>query len=505
MRNLFKVGLLAGVATCMLTAQAPAQQAGDRTVRVVLPLKFDNIDACNTTSEQGAIVGQNVVEPLTYLSVVDGSIKPLLATSWEQVEPTLWRVKIREGVKFHDGSDLDAQAVTTAIERMFDPKLDCLNRFKLFSGITLRPAVVDRFTVDIRTDAEQVLMPTLLSFVFIDSPKTPKGTLSNAPSGTGPFTVAQRSPNEDAILTAFAGYWGDKPQVTKAVFTQRDESTLRAAMVKVGEADIAIGIASQDATDKTMDFGFPSGETTRVRVTFKPPLNDIRVRQALNYAVDREALRDGLFGPDFKIATQIYGPAINGYNPDLKPWPYDPERARRLINEARAAGVPVDNTIPLVGYFNFYPNGQEAMEALISMWNEVGLKVKLEMIERAQWLKVVNKPFAEDRRAMILQESHDNSNGDAAFSMRFRYHSKGQQTEFSDSKLDGLIEAAEKARGDERRKLFGEANRYAYSEVVPDVLMFHMASFIRISPRLDFRPTNVTESRLELSRIRFRD
>lgn len=504
MKTVFLSCLLVATSVVASTSFAAAQEAS-RTVKVVLPLKFDNIDACNTTSEQGAIVGQNVVETLTYLSVKDGKVTPRLATEWTQLEPTVWRLKIRQGVKFHDGSDLDATAVSAAINRLFKPDLDCLNRFKLFPGITLKPSVVDAHTVDIRTDKEQVLMPVLLSFVAIDSPKTDTAKLSNAPVGTGPFSVAERRPSEDAVLTAFDGYWGEKPAVKKAVFTQRDESALRAAMVKVGEADIAIGIASQDATDPAVDFSFPNGETTRVRFTFKPPLNDIRVRRAFNLAVDRAALRDGLFTPDFTIATQLFGPSINGYDPGIPAWKFDPQEARRLLAQAKADGVPVDNVIPLVGYFNFYPNGQEAMEALIAMWADVGLKVKLEMIERAQWLKVVNKPFSDDRRAMLLQESHANTNGDAAFSMRFRYHTNGQQTEFSDPKLDRLIEAAEQAQGDERRKLFGEANRYAYSEIVPDVLMFHMQSFIRIAPRLDFRPDYVNKTQLELSRIRFRD
>lgn len=503
MNRMLMAGLLAATPLLAATNFAAAQSV-NRDVKIVLPLKFDNIDACNTTSEQGAIVGQNVVETLTYLSVKDGKVTPRLATEWTQTEPTVWRIKIREGVKFHDGADLNAEAVAAAINRMFKPDLDCLNRFKLFSNITLKPTVVDAYTLDIKTENEQVLMPVLLSFVAIDSPNTDTAKLSSAPVGTGPYSVAKRNPGDDAVLTAVEDYWGEKPQVKKATFTQRDESALRAAMVKVGEADIAVAISGQDANEPTLDFAFPNGETTRVRFTFRPPLDDIRVRRAFNLAVDRDALRDGLFSSEFTVATQLYGPSINGFNPDIPKWKFDPAEAKRLIAEAKAAGVPVDNVIPLVGYINFYPNGQEAMEAMIAMWADVGLNVKLEMIERAQWLKVVNKPFADDRRAMILQESHANTNGDAAFTMRFRYHTKGQQTEFSDPKLDELIESAEKAKGDERRRLFGEANSYAYSQVVPDVLMFNMASFIRISERLDFKPDYVNKAQLELSRIRFK-
>lgn len=505
MKKTLLAGVMAASSLLPATSFAAGPAVASRDVKIVIPLKFDNIDACSSTAEQGIIVSQNVAESLTYLDVTTGGVTPRLATEWAQIDPKIWRLKIRQGVKFHDGVDLDAEAVSAAIKRMFDSSLNCLGRYKLFSNMILRPEAVDKYTVDIKTDEEEVLMPVLLSFIAVDSPKTDRNKLSSVPVGTGPYTVAPRQPDDDAVLTAFEGYWGEKPDVKRATFTQRDESALRAAMVKVGEADIALGVASQDATERSLDFAFPNGETTRVRFTFKPPLDDVRVRRAFNLAVDREGLRDGLFGPDFKIATQLFGPGINGYNPEIPASKFDPEKARRLIAEAKADGVPVGNVIPLIGNINFYPNGQEAMEALIAMWADVGLNVRLEMIERAQWLKVTAKPFAEDRRAMLLQESHSNTYGDAAFTVRFRYHSKGQQTEFSDTKLDKLIEAAEKASGNERQKLFGAANSYAYSTVVPDVLMFHMASFIRIASRLDFKPNYVNKAQLELARIHFRN
>lgn len=499
-----KPALLA-LSVSLLASSAASAQDADRTVTIAFPYQFDNLDACNSSSEPGLVVGQNVAESLTYLSPVDGSISPRLATAWEQIEPTVWRLSIREGVSFHDGAPLDAEAVAASINRMFKPDLDCLNRFKLFSGITLTPTVVDQFTLDISTEQPQVLMPVFLSFVSIDSPNSDQTRLVSTPIGTGPYRVEPRTGMDDIVLTRFDDYWGEQPDVERAIYKYRDESAVRAAMVQVGEADLALAIALQDANNPETDFGHAVGETTRVRFTFKPPLDDIRVRRAFNLAVDRELLRDALFGPDFQIATQMFGPNINGYNPDLEPWPYDPEEARRLIEEARADGVPVETEVPLISMIDFYPSGREAMEAMIAMWAEVGLNVRLESIERAQWLKIVNKPFAEDRSAMILQESHGNTNGDATFTMRFRYHTDGQQSEFSDPHLDELIESAEQAKGEERVELFGEANRYTYAEIVPDVLMFHMVEMARVSPRLDFRPTDVTTSLLELSKIHFAD
>jgi peptide/nickel transport system substrate-binding protein len=501
---MFKVMLLATTIVAMPWALAQAETP-DRSIKIVMPIKFDNIDACNTSAETGFVVQENVTETLVQLDPKDGTPRPRLATKWEQISPTTWRVTLREGVKFHDGSAFDAKAVERALDRMFNPELDCLNRMKLFTNIKITPKVVDTHVVDLTTENPQVLMPTLLSFLAMDAPSTRFDELSNAPVGTGPYSVPPRRAGDEIVLKRFDGYWGEKPEVEQATYLQRDESALRAAMVEVGEADIGLYIASQDATNPETDFGYPNGETTRLRFVFKPPLDDIRVRKALNLAIDREALRDGLFTKDFQIATQMFLPRINGYNTDLKPWPYDPAEAKRLLDAARADGVPVDQEIPLIGRIGFYQNGQEALEAMIGMWSEVGLNIKLQMIERAQWLKLVNKPFGEDRKAMLIQEQHDNNSGDATFTMHFRYHTVGQQSEISFPELDKLLDAADAAQGEERRRLFQEANRMAAEEIVPDVMMFHMINIMRVSPRLDFRPTEVTNALFELSKIGFND
>src|SRR5690606_3262522 len=119
--------------------------------------------------------------------------------------------------------------------------------------------------------------------------------------------------------------------------------------------------------------------------------------------------------------------------------------------------------------------------------------------DRAEWLQLVNKPFGEDRQAMLISEQHDNNSGDATFTMYFRYHTLGQQSEISFPELDALIEAADAASGEERTRLFQEANRLSYEEIVPDVLMYHMVNFMRISPRLDFRPTEVSGAMFEIA------
>ncbi|MCB2013216.1 MAG: hypothetical protein KDF64_21945 [Geminicoccaceae bacterium] len=494
-------------ATCLLlgtSVHGAFAQNDNHDIIIAAPFAFDNIDSCNSSSEVGLVVRENVVEALTHLNPVTGEPEPRLATSWEQTGSTTWRITLRDGVTFTDGEAFDADAVARSIERMFNPKLDCLNRGKLFANIRLTPEIIDSHTIDISTEKPQPLMPIFMSFLTIESPKTDFDTMTSAPVGTGAYTVPERGPADPIVLVRQDGYWGETPAVSKATYLRRDESALRAAMVEVGEADIGLYIAIQDAIDPEMDFPYLNAETTRLRFSFVGPFADIRVRKAMNLAIDRELLRDGLFNENYMIATQMFLPRINGYNPDMKPWPYDPEQAKKLLDEARADGVDVDSEIPLISRINFYPNGQEAMEAMIEMWKAVGLNIKLQPMERAQWLKLVNKPYAEPRPAMLIQEQHDNNSGDATFTMHFRYHSTGQQSEFGDPKLDELIDAADVASGEERVNLYQEANAYSASEIVPDVMMFHMINYVRISPRLDYHPDALMNTMMELSTIGFR-
>lgn len=485
------------MATCLMAGASQAQEA---PLRIVLPSEPADIDACNTTvSNIGIIIKENVVETLTTLNPENSAVQPRLATGWTDQGNGTWRVTLREGVTFHDGAAFNAEAVAGSIARLQSEAIACRDRTKI-RGITLTTAVVDDKTIDITADPPQVLMPTLLSFIGVGSPNTPADQLSRAPVGTGPMKFVNW--DSAGITVAQSGsYWGEKPAFETAQYIFRGESALRASMVEIGEADIAADIAPQDATNPDWDIAFLNGETTRIRMVMKPPLDDLRVRKALNLAFDREALVGTLFSDKVLLSTQHFLPKINGYNPDLKVWPYDPEQAKALIDEARAAGVPVDQELRLVGRIGFYPNQLEVLQAMQQMWAAIGLNVKVEMMESAEWLKLANKPYADDRPAMLIQEMHDNNNGDAAFTMQFRYHSTGQQSEMAVPEIDALLDKALAATGEERTKTFQEANRIIADEIVPAVPMYHMVSFMRVGERISYAPNSLSGSLIELADI----
>jgi peptide/nickel transport system substrate-binding protein len=490
------------VATALAGGTASAQE---RAITIVLPEEPDIVDPCHASrSNIGRIVKQNVAETLTEIDPSDGSVRPRLATSWEQVDEATWRFKLREGVKFHDGTPLDARAVATSIERTLNPQLDCEIRIKFFGATKVTPEAVDATTLELRTEGASPIMPTMMGTMTVVAPGTAPDKLTREPVGTGPYAFTGWRPGQEVVLTRFDGYWGGQPQVERATYIWRGESAVRAAMVATGEADIAPSISVQDATDPKTDFSYFDSETTNFRIDVSlPPLNDVRVRKALNLAIDREGIRGSILSKDVVPATQFVVPSINGYNPDLKPWPYDPEQARTLLARAKADGVPVDNEILIIGRRGIHAGVTEKLEAIHAMMQDVGLNVKLRMVEVAEWVDLYTQPFAQDRPPNLVHAMHDNNNGDAVFTAFFKYHTNGGQSALSDPRVDALIEKATVAVNPERRKLWQEMFRLVNEEIVADVPLFHMVGYTRVSPRVSFRPSISTNSEIQIGTIRF--
>ena len=233
------------------------------------------------------------------------------------------------------------------------------------------------------------------------------------------------------------------------------------------------------------------------------PLDDKRVREALNYAVDREAFVGTILADGTLLSTALVPPSTLGYNDELEPFPYDPDKARELLAEAEADGVPVDATITLIGRNNNWGNVTETMEALLAMWQDVGFNMELQMVEVAEWVDRYSQPFSEERGPEIVAAQHDNANGDPVFSMYFKYASEGLQSAVRDPELDAMIEDATTATGEEREAKWAEIMKYIHTDQVYDVQLFHMVGFSRVNPRLDFEPTIKTNSELQLSQISF--
>jgi peptide/nickel transport system substrate-binding protein len=492
---------LAGAALLALVAGA----AFAEDVTVVLPEQPANLEPCRSIrADIGRIINMNITETLTVTDTASGEVLPLLATEWTQVDPKTWRFKLRDGVTFQDGAPFDAAAVAKSFDRLMNPALTCDSRSK-FGDQKLTATVVDPLTVEIASSIANPIVPTLMSTVQIVSPNMPFDQETNAPVGTGPYKLGEATA-EHIVLTRNDGYWGETPAVENATFIWRGESAIRAAMVETGEADLTPAIAVQDATNPDTDFAYLNSETTRMRIDMQiPPLDDRRIREALNIGIDWDGMGEALFGPDVLRASQMVVPGVVGHDPDLKPWAYDPERAKALIDEARADGVPVDTPITLIGRNGFFPNSGESLEAMQALWSELGLNIEIRALEAADWVRYLDKPFPGDRGPTLFQQQHDNNTGDAGFTIPVMYSSNGQYSTVEDPDLDKVILEAMTTSGEERGAGFRKAADLVHDEIIADVPMYHMIGYVRVNPRIDYTPDLKTNSETRLSAIKFRD
>jgi peptide/nickel transport system substrate-binding protein len=486
----------------------PANSAPEPgTVTILLAGEPVNLDPgeCTHTSE-GQILKKNILETLTDRNPGNSSITPRLATSWKQIDANTWHFYLRKGVKFHDGKDFNAEAAVFNIRRLYDNRVKSADRAKFFTDIKMEGKALDSYTLEVKTDKPAPLLPTLMEIMTICSPNTPLDKWTRNPIGTGPYKFVKWDAGTQIIFERFDGYWGQQPQVKKAIYIWRNESSVRAAMLEIGEADLTPDIAQGNANRPDMDYSYLNSNTSYLRIggEWEPPLNDRRVRMALNYAVDRNALRGSILSKDVVPATQLVIPSTLGYNANLKVWPYDPQKAKQLLDEARKDGVPVDKEITLVDRNGQYPGGEELIEAVMTMYKAVGLNVKLRMFEKGAMRTYENKPYPTNVGPYIVHKTHDNNTGDAVFTVFFKYHCNGVQSAMCDKTVDDLIEKAQAATGENRRNLWQAAFKRIQEEIIPDVILYHMVAYARVGKRINYRPSTMTLNEIPLEQITFR-
>jgi peptide/nickel transport system substrate-binding protein len=498
--------LLVVIAVIFAICAEPANAASEPgTVTIVLgsePISLDPGESAR--GDVGSVLRYNIGEPLTELNPIDSSIGPRLATAWKQIDAKTWHFFLRKGVKFHDGKDFNAEAVLFNIKRIYDTRIVSTTRGKFFDGVQLEGKAVDSHTVEIKTDKPEPLLPILMGVLTICSPNTPLDKWTRNPVGTGPYKFVKWDAGTQIVLESFDGYWGKQPQVKKVIYLWRNDSSVRAAMILIGEADLAPNISRGDANRPDMDFSYLNSETASFRIggLWDPPLNDRRVRMALNYAIDRESIRGSILSKDVVPASQLIVPSIFGYNPELKVWPYDPQKARQLLAEARRDGVPVDKEILMIGRIGQFPGSDELVEAAMTMYRAVGLNVKLKIVEAAVHA-IYGRTNSFPPGVLYLRPStHDNNKGDAAFTAFFSFHCKGSQSNMCDKTVDDLIEKAQVATGEERRTLWRAVFK-AVDEIIPQVVLFHLVSYARVGKRINFKPNIATVNEIQVAQITF--
>ncbi|WP_314192269.1 ABC transporter substrate-binding protein [uncultured Arthrobacter sp.] len=490
-----------GLSGCSV-ANSDAAAPSSNTVRVVLGQEPPTLEACESNlTSTGVVVRSNVTEPLIERNPKTGELEPKLATEWKATSDTEWTLKLREGVKFQDGTPFTAEAAAFTIDRAVNSKLGCNVEGYVFGDADLKVKAVDASTLTVTTPEPDPILPLRLSFLEVVPTSTSTTAKVREPIGTGPYKIEQWDAGQKITLSTWDGYWGDKPAYAKAEYQWRSESSVRAAMVTSGEADVAMGLSPDDNIGD-LGVDYPNNETVALRLDANAaPLNDIRVRQAINYAIDKEGIVNSLYQGKHKVAAQLVPEGVVGHNSALTGWPFDLDKAKSLVAEAKADGVDTSKQISLVVRSAQFPKITELGQVLQEQLGQAGLNVKLKMLETSQHLTYQVRPFPKDEGAVALMTQHGNQAGDAAFTVDQYMLSSGAQSYFGTPEFDAMIKKADAASGDERKKDFEEIFAYQNDKVVQFAHISHQTGIIGKAKSVNYTPNSSSGDELRVSEM----
>lgn len=359
-------------------------------------------------------VAQHIFDALILLDA-DSRLIPGLATSWKLISDDTWEFKLRKGVKWHDGSDFTAEDVVYSIERVSQVK-NSPGPFTVYTKAIVKSEIVDPLTIRFKTSGVYPLLPNDLSTIYIMSKKASSGLTTedlNAGKGqigTGPYRFVSFRRGDRVELARNDSYWGGKGPWEKVTIRILPNDPARIAALLSGDVQAIENIPTADFAKLKTNAGIDVSTKVSHRIIFfhidtnrkvapfvtdkagKPldvnPFRDLRVRQAISRAIDREAIKtrvmEGLAVP---TANLVPSPMF-GHNPLLKPDKYDPEGAKKLLAEA---GYPNGFGMTLFAPNNRYVNDDQIAQAVASMLTRVGIQTKVETMPMGVYLGRASK------------------------------------------------------------------------------------------------------------------
>jgi peptide/nickel transport system substrate-binding protein len=317
----------------------------------------------------------------------EGKVQGVVAESWEMKSPTEWILNIRKGMKFHDPKygELKAEDVVASLEACFRPEGRALPKQPgVIAGMELE--IVDDYTVRVKLpEPGTAALTNNWTYTFITSKKYLEEVgddFNLRPMGTGPFKFVEWVPNVRIVGERFEDYWGQDPNVERIEWRIISDPFTRKSEFLTGGIDILPFMAADwvpevEANPDTRVESILSARYIMVILPVRqPPYDDIRVRQALNYAINKQEIIDQLFlGTGAVPPSGVVNPVIPEGDPSREVYPYDPEKAQALLDEARADGVQI-GTINLYAPNDRYVMDKEMGEAVAGYWRAIGLDVE---------------------------------------------------------------------------------------------------------------------------------
>jgi peptide/nickel transport system substrate-binding protein len=387
MRGRTAVAFLCSIALLLgVSAPGALAQTKEDTIVYALQSDVDSWDPPASVLREAIILGYHVYDHLAVRDLKTRKVGPNLATSWRNVDDTTWEVKLRQGVKFHDGTPFTARDVKATFERVLDParKMTARGNHAKIKSVE----VVDDFTVRFKTDGPYPLFVERLTAQVMQSSKViaDKGDdwMKENPVGTGPYKLVKWNRKQDHLLVRNDDYWGPKPYFKYVRVRIIPEQATQIAELVSGGVDIikAVPPDQMDVIDKSGQARTASSPILRTAMlqldqaarSGPNPFTDRRVRQAANLAVDADGIiKHVLNGLGDRVATGI-NPMAFGWDPNLKPYRQDLAQAKKLLADAgypNGVEITFHEGPPVVE-----PAIQQTNDAIVADMAKAGFKVK---------------------------------------------------------------------------------------------------------------------------------
>ncbi len=487
--RILRLGLIAAAMLAIVGAVAAdrAQPAPDGRLTVgIATFHAARGNPFRAVGTPGLYIWSAVYDALTEIRP-GGHVGPALAESWERVSPLEWRFRLRPGIRFADGAPLDAGAVVASIG-IVTADYSNTQVGALLAGVADIRAQGDR-VVTITTHRPNAALPAELSGVFIVPAAAwrEQGAERFAAQayGTGPFRIVSSEPSR-IDLAPNPTSWR-QPHLTALSFIELPEEAARISALRSGAIDLAIQVSAETR---------PQLEASGIRIvswraplvlTFAfwteredSPFRDVRVRQALNYAVDKQAIAELVLGDPSAAASQPASPAALGFDPSIEPYPYDPARARALLAEA---GYPDGLDLVTEIAINAIPGDAVIYGAAAADLARVGVRLELRSLPVATWLK---KFLTQGYRAPIFGLALAAlPRGDALNAVRVVTCGKIPAPAYTCIRsLDPLLAAADEEGDPARREALLKAlMRKAHDEAV-SLFLINSIDFTAAAPRV---------------------
>jgi peptide/nickel transport system substrate-binding protein len=496
--------LVLAVSSTLGPMAAPTFGAPSEELVVAEAVTQETLDGQRSTVQTTLNVTFLINEPLLWLDFTDREIKPLLATSYRLVTNTIWEFKIREGVKFTNGEELDANAVKFSLDRIRRPELR--TPLAVYARFFREIQVVDKHTVRVITPTPAPVLPLYMTRIGIVPPRylQEKGDeeYGRAPVGTGPYKLDRWVRGERVVLSANESYWGPRNSAPRVVWRYIPENATRVAALGSGEVHIAATLPYREvAAMRARGLSVIPVNTLRTMfVQFNllkdRPVRNKKVRQALNYAIDKDAIISTILdGYARKLDGQVLTRDYFGYHEGLKAYPYDPNKAKQLLAEA---GFASGLTLTLTGPPERYVLGKETMQVVAAMLERVGVRVNLNYVEFGRFVQQLLSKEYDD---MVFWGAATVPDADVYLGAIFL--KGGAYSANASDEFDEAYSRAQRTMDPTRRlDLYKKAAEVLYEEA-PAVFLHQQVNVFGVSPRVSrFRPDPDEGIRVQGVRLR---